>query len=111
MELIGSQNKKDEITKAKDEKIFLLEKELMNYKNRDLLVTKASKEVAILFPEVQSFSFGELTFAASEEEESETRPSLLVKWKRKPSVNQKKKLVTFLQSRLNIEEEIEVIHE
>jgi len=111
LEMIGSQNKRDEATKAKDEKIFLLEKELMNFKNRDLLVTKASKEVAILFPDVKSLSFGELTFAASEEEESESRPSLIVKWKRKPNVNQKKKLVTFLQSRLNIKGEIEVIHE
>ncbi|HRG73347.1 MAG TPA: DUF389 domain-containing protein [Leptospiraceae bacterium] len=112
LEMIGSQNKKDEVTNAKDEKIFLLEKELMNFKNKDLLVAKASKEVAILFPEVKSFSFGDLTLASSEEEESgTTRPSLIIKWKRKSSVSQKKKLVAFLQSRLDIDGEVEVIHE
>lgn len=111
LEMIGAQNKKDEVTRAKDEKIFLLEKELMNYKNKDILISKASKEVSILFPEVKSFSFGNLTLSQDNEEESETKPSLIVKWKRKPSALQKKRLVAFLQSRLDIEGEVEVIHD
>ena len=83
----------------------------MNYKNRDLMMIKASKEVAILFPEVKSFSFGDLTLAETEADESETKPSLIIKWKRKSSLIQKKKLVAFLHSRLNIDGELKVIHE
>ncbi len=111
LEMIGAQSKKDEATKAKDEKILLLENELMNYKNRDLLMIKASKEVALLFPEVKSFSFGDLTLAETEADESEIKPSLIIKWKHKPSPIQKKKLVAFLHSRLNIDGELKVIHE
>lgn len=111
LEMIGAQSKKEEATKAKDEKIFLLEKELMNYKNKDILISKVSKEVSILFPEVKSFSFGNLTLSQEDEEESETKPSLIIKWKRKPSVLQKKKLVAFLSSRLEVEGDLEVIHE
>lgn len=111
LEILGMQGKKDESVKAKDEKILLLENELMYYKNKNLIIEKASQEVAILFPEVKSFSFGELTLASDKKDESETRPSLLVKWKHRPSNIQKKKLIAFLQSRLNIEGEMDVIHQ
>lgn len=111
IEILGIQGKKDEAFKAKDEKIFLLEQELMNYKNKDLLIAKASKEVAILFPEVKSFSFGDLTFSDENGADSAKRPSLLIKWKHPPGLVQKKKLIAFLQSRLNIETEIDIIHE
>ena len=109
--MIGSQGIKNEVSKVKDEKIFSLEKELMNYKNRDLLMIKASKEVAILFPEVKSFSFGDLAITEIDESETKPKPSLIIKWKQKPNPIKKKKLVAFLNSRLSIDGELKVIHE
>lgn len=111
LEMIGSQGIKNEVSKVKDEKIFSLEKELMNYKNRDLLMIKASKEVAILFPEVKSFSFGDLAITEIDESETKPKPSLIIKWKQKPNPIKKKKLVAFLNSRLSIDGELKVIHE
>ena len=110
IEILGMQGNKDETLKAKDEKILSLENELMYYKNRDLIISKASNEVKILFPEVESFSFGELTLASEKTDSLEPRPSLLIKWKKRPNISQKKKLVAFLQLRLNVEGEMEVVH-
>lgn len=51
---------------------------------------KASKEVAILFPEVKSFSFGDLAITEIDESETKPKPSLIIKWKQKPNPIKKK---------------------
>lgn len=111
LEILGMEGKKQESLKAKDEKILILENELAHYKNKNLILEKVSQEVAILFPEVTSFSFGELTLASDRKDEFEIHPSLLVKWKHRPSNIQKRKLIAFLQLRLNIEGKVDVIHQ
>ncbi len=87
----------------RDARIRYLESELLALKNKDRLVKLAGREVNILFPELESISFGDLLVQNVENLEASREVSVIVKWKRKPGRAVRKRLELFLKSRLELE--------
>ncbi len=86
--------------KTQDEKIRELESQLGSFTSKDRVVKAAAKEVNILFPIVESISFGDLLVQNTQDFSSSKETSLLVKWKTKPTAVDRKRLELFLKSRL-----------
>jgi uncharacterized hydrophobic protein (TIGR00271 family) len=83
-----------------EEKIRLLETELQTYRSKNKVIQHASREVSILFPDVDSLSFGDLAVSEMKDLTSYKRITLLVKWKKPVRSVEKKRLELFLRSRL-----------
>ncbi|MCB1177666.1 MAG: TIGR00341 family protein, partial [Leptospiraceae bacterium] len=96
--------KNDDLIKNKDQKISILENELKNLKSKEKLLPKVAREISILFPEIDSFSFGDLLVTELTDLNEVKDPTVIIKWKRRPNNAQKKKIVLFLKSRLEIED-------
>lgn len=69
-------------SKNQEEKIQLLEKELRVLKDKDHLVQSVAKEINVLFPYVESFSFGDFLVQNVQDFTSSKEVTILVKWKR-----------------------------
>ncbi|MCP5500433.1 MAG: DUF389 domain-containing protein [Leptospiraceae bacterium] len=93
----------EELIKSKDDRIKILENELLSFKNKQRLLPSITKEISFLFPKVESFSFGDLLFSKTEDFSSVKEPTVLVKWKKKPSDSEIKTMILYLKSRLEIE--------
>ncbi|WP_406600504.1 DUF389 domain-containing protein [Leptospira sanjuanensis] len=89
--------------KTKDEKIIFLENEIRSMNNPNNLIPKITKEINILFPNVRSFSFGDLLVQNVQDLSSTKENTILVEWKPATNKTDKKRLELYLKSRLNIE--------
>ncbi|HNR87142.1 MAG TPA: TIGR00341 family protein [Spirochaetota bacterium] len=89
--------------KSKDDQIRLLESELQLLKSGDRRVQKATKEANILFPSLESISFGDLLVHNVQDLSSLREVAVIVKWKAFAAAADKKRLELFLKSRLEIE--------
>ncbi|EMY15039.1 hypothetical protein LEP1GSC043_1701 [Leptospira weilii str. Ecochallenge] len=69
-------------SKNQEEKIQLLENELRTLKDKDHLVQSVAKEINVLFPYVESFSFGDFLVQNVQDFTSSKEATILVKWKR-----------------------------
>jgi len=89
--------------RSQDEKIKTLEGEVGSLKSKDRVVKAAAREVNILFPQVDSISFGDLLVQNTQDLSSSKEITLLVKWKTPPSKVDRKRFELFLKSRLDAE--------
>ncbi|WCL49148.1 DUF389 domain-containing protein [Leptospira sp. GIMC2001] len=90
--------------KTKDEKIRYLEAELSNMKDTEKMIPKVAKEINILFPEIESISFGDLLVQSTDNFSNQKSVSILIKWKNKVADIQIKRVELYLKSRLNLED-------
>jgi uncharacterized hydrophobic protein (TIGR00271 family) len=103
-------SKNEEIIKSKDDRIKVLENELLAFKNKEILIPKLTKEISFLFPTIESFSFGDLLVTKIENFSSIKDPSVIVKWKGRVTDADRKRLEMYLKSRLDIED-LKIIEE
>jgi uncharacterized hydrophobic protein (TIGR00271 family) len=89
---------------SKDDKISFLESELNNLQDREKIIQNVAKEVNILFPEIESISFGDLLVQNTNDFSSSKKPGILVKWKKKISKIQEKRLELYLKARLRLDD-------
>ncbi len=85
---------------SQDEKIRSLEDEVGILKSKDRVMKAAAREVNILFPQVDSISFGDLLVQNTQDLSSSKEITLLVKWKAPPTKVDRKRFELFLKSRL-----------
>ncbi|EKT85820.1 DUF389 domain-containing protein [Leptospira santarosai] len=90
-------------SKNQEEKIQLLENELRTLKDKDHLVQSVAKEINVLFPSVESFSFGDFLVQNVQNFTSSKEVTILVKWKRPIADVEKKRLELFLKLRIGVE--------
>lgn len=90
-------------SKNQEEKIQLLENELRTLKDKDHLVQSVAKEINVLFPSVESFSFGDFLVQNVQDFTSSKEVTILVKWKRPIADVEKKRLELFLKLRIGVE--------
>ncbi|EMF80201.1 hypothetical protein LEP1GSC188_2636 [Leptospira weilii serovar Topaz str. LT2116] len=90
-------------SKNQEEKIQLLENELRTLKDKDHLIQSVAKEINVLFPYVESFSFGDFLVQNVQDFTSSKEATILVKWKRPISDVEKKRLELFLKLRIGVE--------
>lgn len=104
MDRINSQDMNSiESVKSKDEKILILQNQLKDLTDKDRLIARAVREVNILFPSIESISFGDLVVHSVKDFSSTKKITVLVKWKYRASVVDRKRLELFLKSRLEAE--------
>ncbi|MCB1174821.1 MAG: DUF389 domain-containing protein [Leptospiraceae bacterium] len=102
-DFIGTLYKQNEdLIKNKDDRIRLLENELLSFKDRSNLLPTVSREISFLFPNIQSFSFGDVTVAQVDSQSTAKEQTAIVRWKRRPGAAEEKKLELYLKSRLNL---------
>lgn len=89
--------------KSKDEKIQFLESEIRALRSKDRLLQNVSKEANILFPSLESISFGDLLVHNIKDLSTMSKVSVLVKWSKDAKNIDKKRLELFLKSRLELE--------
>jgi hypothetical protein len=89
--------------KSKDDQLLQLEQENKYLKSRERLISSVAKEVNVLFPDIESISFGDLLTEDTQELNQTKGPSFLVKWKRNAKVADKKRLDLFIKLRLGFE--------
>ncbi len=92
-----------ESIKSKDEKILFLENRLKDLTDRDRLIARAVREVNILFPAVESISFGDLAVHSVKDFSSTKTVTVLVKWRYRAPAVERKRLELYLKSRLEAE--------
>lgn len=95
-------SKNREAIKNKDDRIRFLEAELAAHTNRSKLLPVVSREISFLFPEVESFSFGDLNVNEIQSQDQKSERTVLVKWRRRPTLATTKKLELYLKSRFEI---------
>ncbi|EMJ96348.1 DUF389 domain-containing protein [Leptospira alstonii] len=90
-------------SKPQEEKIRLLENELRIFKDKNRLIQSVAKEINVLFPYVESFSFGDFLVQNVQDFTSSKEITVLVKWKRSVGDAEKKRLELFLKLRMGVE--------
>ncbi|HRP69010.1 MAG TPA: DUF389 domain-containing protein [Turneriella sp.] len=90
-------------TKDKNDRIHALENEIRRLRSPTRQIGLIAKEVNVVFPQIESISFGDLMNENIRFMTSDTAPTLLVKWKKNTSTTEKKKFAVFIKLRLNIE--------
>ena len=102
--------KNQALVQSKDDRIRLLENELLGYRSRTRLLPIVSREISFLFPGIETFSFGDLSLSDVGKQASSREATIVVKWKRPPSAAEKAKLELFVKSRLDLDK-IRLVHE
>ncbi|MCG9876192.1 MAG: DUF389 domain-containing protein [Leptospiraceae bacterium] len=100
------ENSRNEILaniKSKDDKIQFLEAEVLALRSKDRLLQNAAKEANILFPTLESISFGDMLVHNIKDLSTLSQVSVLVKWNKNSTDVDKKRLELFLKSRLELE--------
>lgn len=89
--------------KSKDDKIQFLEAEVAALRSKDRLLQNAAKEANILFPSLESISFGDLLVHNIKDLTTMSEVSVLVKWGKNTKESDRKRLELYLKSRLELE--------
>ena len=89
--------------KDKDERIATLEQQLRYMQSPSRQIGLVAKEVNVVFPQLESISFGDLMNEKIDTLNQETKPTFLVKWKAGTRSAEKKKFELFIKLRLQIE--------
>lgn len=101
--LLGQLYDQNQLTlKGRDEKIALLESELMRYKEQEQTGAELAIEITKLAPRVQSVSYGSLaTFTATKETPATSKSAVILAWKQTPSSKEKLEIEKYLNIRLD----------
>lgn len=97
------QNLSVEFLQGKDEKIRVLELELLKYKKNDQLVKEVGEEVQTLNNKVIGISFADMPTWSKDQGIQTPTTVVLIRWKGKPAASDKTLVERFLKARLRCE--------
>jgi len=87
----------------KDEKISLLEQELLRYRLSNVSYQRLSQEIKVQYPKVQKVGFSRLAETNMQNMTTDTIPTILVRWSEYPGKAREKQLGEWLQLRLELD--------
>lgn len=98
------------LSRGRDERLRLLEEEVRSYRDRSRFLPRVSREISILFPDIQSFSFGDLSASDIGRQDSSVERTFIARWKTPPRAVDRSRLELYLKSRLELEK-LRVVHD
>jgi hypothetical protein len=87
----------------KDEKISLLEQELLRYRLSNVSYQRLSQEIKVQYPKVEKVGFSRLAETNMKSMTTDTIPTILVRWSEYPGKAREKQLGEWLQLRLELD--------
>lgn len=93
----------EEALASRDDRIRVLEDEIVKLRSAEFPVQTITKELAALYPTLISIGVGREEMAAKETADSASKVVVVASWRKMPSVGDKTKLRTFLELRLGLE--------
>jgi uncharacterized hydrophobic protein (TIGR00271 family) len=72
--------KNEEVLQDRDNKIALLEEELLKYKAREIPTVNIAKELAINYPEIRSFAYSDVVKTQLGTLQADTIPTMYIEW-------------------------------
>jgi len=96
--------KRNEVAiQSKDEKISLLEQELLRYRLSTVSYPRLSQEIKVQYPQVEKVGFSRLAETNMASMTTDTMPTILVRWSEFPGKAREKQLGAWLQLRLELD--------
>lgn len=96
--------KRNEVAiQSKDEKISLLEQELLRYRLSTVSYQRLSQEIKVQYPQVEKVGFSRLAETNMASMTTDTMPTILVRWTEYPGKAREKQLGAWLQLRLELD--------
>lgn len=87
----------------KDQKIRLLEQELLRYRLGNADYTQIAREINVQYPRIERIGFSRLAETRVSEMQTDTIPTILVRWKESPGKIQEQQLADWLKLRLELD--------
>lgn len=93
----------EQALQTKDEKISLLEQELLRYRLGNVSYQRLSQEIRVQYPMVERVGFSRLAETNIEKMTTDTIPTILVRWKEFPGEAREQQLGEWLRLRLELD--------
>jgi hypothetical protein len=87
----------------KDEQIHLLEQELLRYRLSNVSYKKLAQEIQVQYPKVEKVGFSRLAETDMGSMQTDTIPTILVRWREYPGKAREQQLANWLQLRLDLD--------